>query len=106
LEEGLFQALDQLVHSWRNEGRVERTWKAALKKQGFDYRHQISQTTRGKFGNEYTFSYKGESFIFEEHVTLGVGQPETCLSIHWIRDEKAKKIVIGWCGRHLTNTLT
>lgn len=102
----LFQTLDELVQSWRKDGRVEGSWKMAFKKYGFDYKPHISQTAEGKYGSEYEFIYKGRHHLFGEHVTLGGGQPDTCMSVHWIRDKKDKRIVIGWCGRHLTNTLT
>jgi hypothetical protein len=100
----LLQALDELVTRWRSDGKLGESWKIALKKRGFDYNDNISITSRGKYGDDYTFVYEGKKRLFENHVTIGAKQPESCVSVHWMRDDKKKQIVIGWCGRHGTNT--
>lgn len=64
----------------------------------------ISQTTKGKWGDEYTFIYDGERRLFEWHVTLGAGAADTCASIHFLPDQARGKLVIAYVGRHLTNT--
>ncbi len=100
----LFAALDELTRLWQQQGRIGAGWHQALKTKGFDYKENISPTARGKFGHEYTFAYEGQSLRFEHHVTLGAKSADTCISIHWHRDEGRKLLVIGWCGRHLANT--
>lgn len=80
------------------------TWKLAFQRRGFDYKDDISQTTRTKFGTEYTFVYEGKKLLFEKHITEGAKQANKCFSIHMYRDEARRKIVIGHVGRHLTNT--
>ncbi|MCO6416098.1 hypothetical protein JYK14_07935 [Siccirubricoccus sp. KC 17139] len=64
----------------------------------------ISQTSKGKWGDDYTFIYNGTSQIFEWHVTLGAGAADTCASIHFLPDQDCGKLVIAHVGRHLTNT--
>lgn len=64
----------------------------------------ISQTTKSKWGSEYTFVYRGEPQLFEWHVTLGSGAADTCASIHFFPDQKIEKLVVGHVGRHLKNT--
>lgn len=64
----------------------------------------ISQTSKGKWGEEYTFTYDGESRLFEWHVTLGAGAADTCASIHFLPDQARGRLVIAHVGRHLTNT--
>lgn len=101
------EALAQVGMEWQqNDGQLGRGWKAALTELGFgaDYKAEISQTAKGKWGDEYRFKYRGEKRLFEEHITLGAKQADKCMSIHWYRDDKIRKLVIGWCGRHLTNT--
>lgn len=66
----------------------------------------ISQTTLGKWGDEYRFLYNGERRLFEWHVTLGAGSGDTCASIHFLPDAEAEKLIIGHVGRHLSNTNT
>lgn len=100
----LFEALDELVRRWRKDGKLGESWKVALRQKGFDYSDKISMTSRGKYGNDYTFMYEDNKWLFENHVTIGAKQADSCLSAHWIRDEKKKMLVIGSCGRHGTNT--
>lgn len=64
----------------------------------------ISQTSKGKWGQEYTFTYEGETQLFEWHVTLGAGAADTCASIHFLPDQTKGKLIVGHVGRHLTNT--
>ncbi|HZZ79967.1 MAG TPA: hypothetical protein VFE62_15720 [Gemmataceae bacterium] len=100
----LFQALDELTRKWQQSGSIGSGWHAALKPKGFDYSEFISPTAKGKFGDEYTFQFEGKSVMCEHHVTIGARSADTCISIHWYRDEPKKRLIIGWCGRHLTNT--
>ena len=64
----------------------------------------ISQTSKGKWRDDYTFTYLGERQVFAAHVTLGAGAADTCASIHFLPDAAAGKLVVGHVGRHLTNT--
>ncbi len=66
----------------------------------------ISQTSKGKWGDEYTFTYDNKRRLFEWHVTLGAGAADTCASIHFLPDQARGKLVIGHVGKHLTNTRT
>lgn len=100
----IFEGLYCVAEEWKkNDGKLGRTWKQAMAKYG-DVRSGISQTTKGKWGDEYKFMYKGQKRLFETHITIGAKQPQKCLSIHWYRDDDDTVLVIGHCGRHLTNT--
>lgn len=101
---GLFEALDELTRLWQSRGSIGTGWHDALKPKGYDYAEFISPTARGKYGEEYTFRYEGRPVLFEHHVTLGARSADTCISIHWHRDEAKKRLIIGWCGKHLSNT--
>jgi hypothetical protein len=100
----LFQALDEITHTWQQKGSIGTGWHDALKPKGFEYAEFISPTAKGKYGSEYTFRYEGEPVLFQHHVTLGARSADTCISIHWHRDEERKRLLIGWCGKHLSNT--
>jgi hypothetical protein len=100
----LFQALDDLTHLWQSKGSIGTGWHDALKPKGFDYSEFISPTAKGKYGDEYTFHYEGQPVLCEHHVTIGARSADTCISIHWHRDEARKRLVIAWCGKHLSNT--
>jgi hypothetical protein len=100
----LFHALDEVTRLWQQKGSLGTGWHDALKPKGFDYAEFISPTAKGKYGIEYTFRYEGEPILFQHHVTIGARSPDTCISIHWHRDEERKRLVIGWCGKHLSNT--
>lgn len=110
--ERVFQALEaasEVCREWREsleKGASMGSWREAFKRRGFDYKDDISQTTRTKFGDEYTFVYEGQKRLFEKHITEGAKQPHKCFSIHMYRDESKRSLVIGHVGRHLTNTRT
>lgn len=79
-----------------------------LKNRGWGRRvsAHISDTTRTRYGDDYTFDYKGQKLLFEPHITLGAGDANTCASIHFWLDQASGKIVVGHVGRHLRNTKT
>lgn len=64
----------------------------------------VSQTSKGKWREDYTFTYRDKPSLFEWHVTLGAGAADTCASIHFLPDPELGKLVIAHVGRHLTNT--
>jgi len=102
-----FQAIDDVCREWRaslGAGSSMGSWKQAFQRRGFDYKDDISQTTRTKYGDEYTFVYDGRKLLFEKHITQGAKQPQKCFSIHMYRDDEERRIVIGYVGRHLRNT--
>ncbi len=97
--------MDRVASVWRrNEGGGD--LRQMLRDEGLGKRvsNFISQTSQGKWGDEYTFTYDGTKQLFSWHVTLGSGAADTCASIHFLPDSSAGKLVIGHVGRHLTNT--
>jgi hypothetical protein len=103
----LFAALATVMRDVQARGRLGESLYDALKRTGFEYKDRISMTAEGKFGDEYTFLYKGARVLFGNHVTLGKSHnPQDCLSVHWVRDDDRKRFVVGWCGKHRTNTRT
>jgi hypothetical protein len=61
----------------------------------------VSDTVVRVHGEHYRFEYSGKKTLFDEHITLGGGYPNVCMSIHFIWDEALGKIVIGYFGEHL-----
>lgn len=103
----LLEALHLVASEWKEQaGSLGQSWNEALAVLGFDCRDQVSQTSRGKWRAVYSFTYKGEERLFERHITIGAKQADTCLSVHWYRDDDDLVLVIGHCGRHLRNTKT
>ena len=66
----------------------------------------ISDTTRGKYRAHYEFEYQEQKQLFEPHITIGAGDPNSCASIHFIFDQVREKMIIGHVGKHLPNTKT
>lgn len=102
---GALSTMNKTAEVWdRNQGGGD--LRLMLKNAGLGKRvsNFISQTTRGKWASEYTFSYEGKDILFEWHVTLGAGAADTCASIHFYPDVTKGKLVVGHVGRHLTNT--
>lgn len=79
-----------------------------LKNRGWGKRSSmhISNTTRTRYGASYEFEYDGKRQLFEPHITLGSGDPNSCASIHFQLDHARGKIVVAHVGRHLPNTNT
>lgn len=97
--------MDKVAAVWaKNRGSGD--LRQMLKDAGLGKRvsNFISQTSKGKWGEQYTFTYEGEPQLFEWHVTLGAGAADTCASIHFLPDQAKGKLVVGHVGRHLTNT--
>jgi len=95
--------LNEVVGSWRGgadlrQELVQRGWRRSSS--------HVSQTVRGKHGARYTFPYQGARRLFEHHITIGAGNPNSCASIHFLPDYRERKIVIGYVGKHLPNTKT
>lgn len=77
-----------------------------FRQRGFEYKDDISATSRGKWGDEYTAKYNGQTIDVSPHITIGAKQADTCLSVHMYWDKESKKVVIAHVGRHKTNTKT
>jgi hypothetical protein len=101
----LIRELHGIAKRWRQgRGRLGQDWHSALRLTGFEFKAKISGVTKGKFGDEYHFLYKRQRVLFEEHVTKGAKDKNTCFSLHLFRDTESLVVVIGHCGNHLSNT--
>lgn len=102
------EALADITQRWQkaesNGTGMGGSWKQLLADLGFDWTPQVSQTSKTRWPDEYSFTYEGARVLFEEHVTLGGGGPDTCLSIHVLRDEAKCRLIVAHVGRHLRNT--
>ena len=56
-----------------------------------------SDTTMTKYGNERIFRHRGETRRMEMHIKVGLQ-----LRIYFDVDMDNQKIIIGYCGRHLS----
>jgi len=102
-------ALEEVAAIWAEtvgSGKAAGSLRDHFKKRGFPYADDISKTTKGKWGKEYSTTYQGQELDIAPHITLGSGQPDTCLSIHWAWYEDEKVALVAHVGRHKTNTKT
>lgn len=102
-------AIDRVANQWLaslDAGTPSGSNRDHFKKLGFDYANGISQTSQGKWGDEYKAVYNGVERDISQHITIGAKQADTCLSVHmaWLKDER--KVLIAHVGRHKTNTRT
>ncbi|MBL0919251.1 MAG: hypothetical protein IBJ14_11140 [Hydrogenophaga sp.] len=103
------QAIDEVAGLWvdgLSGGKTPGPLKTLFRQRGFEYKDDISQTSRGKWGTEYEAKYKGQTIDISPHITIGAKQADTCLSVHMHWDKESKKVVIAHVGRHKTNTKT
>ena len=100
-------ALATVAEEWHAapNGAMGKTFLQRLRELGFEERLCSSQTV-SRYTRHYLLRYEGKMVPIGLHMTLGSRDPNTCLSIHWWRDEANRRIVIGHCGKHLPNTLT
>ena len=98
------------MHGGRSamKGEVEEILLQHLREHGWGKRSSmhILRDDLGKFGRHYEFEYQGEKQLFEPHITIGAGDPNSCASIHFIFDQQREKIIVGHVGKHLPNTRT
>ncbi|WPH17663.1 hypothetical protein [Variovorax paradoxus] len=102
-------ALDEVASIWAEtvgSGKAGGSVRQLFKARGFDYADDVSQTSKGKWGSEYTATYNGQELDISPHITLGAKQPDTCLSIHWAWHKEEKVALVAHVGRHKTNTKT
>jgi hypothetical protein len=69
------------------------------------YRPEVSDTVVRYHGDSYRFEYNGKPTLFAEHITMGGGYPNVCMSIHFIWDEARAKLIIGYFGQHLPTSM-
>jgi hypothetical protein len=105
------QDLDKIAVEWGKQRKAKGSGGDLLehlKNRGWGKRSSmhISNTTRTQCGSHYEFEYDGKRQLFEPHITLGSGDPNSCASIHFQLDQVRTKMVIGHVGRHLPNTKT
>lgn len=103
--------LDEIVDAWsrnREEKGSGGDLLQHLRDRGWGKRSSmhISDTTRGKLRSHYEFDYQDRKQLFEPHITIGAGDPNSCASIHFIFDQERLKMIVGHVGKHLPNTKT
>ncbi len=102
-------ALEEVASIWAEtveSGKSAGSIRQLFKKRGFEYADDISQTSKGKFGNEYVADYQGRQLDISPHITIGAKQADTCLSIHWAWDKDERVAIVAHVGRHKSNTKT
>lgn len=103
--------LDEIASDWAKQRKAKGNGGDLLqhlKNRGWGKRSSmhVSDTTKARHRHHYEFEYGGKSQLFEPHITLGSGDPNSCASIHFQLDQAREKIVVAHVGRHLPNTKT
>ena len=83
-----------------------KTLKQLLKDRGFKYKPKVSMTSGGKWSEQYQAQYHGTKIDIQPHITIGSGQPDTCISIHFAIDNDNNMFIIDHVGIHKKNTTT
>ena len=100
-------ALHAVTREWHDSlnGAMGASFRDRMRELGFDEKDCTDGTMR-HWSNDYYVRYEGRQVPIGQHVTLGSRNANTCLSIHWWRDESRRMTIVAHCGRHLPNTLS
>jgi hypothetical protein len=104
----VFQALEAIAEVGRSYfaakeggpplGRIE---QAFANRVPFKYTAFESATTLSHYGQQRIFHQRGRSLQMQRHLTLGGGTTNNCLQIYFEFDDDNRRVLIGYCGRHL-----
>lgn len=81
---------------WFRQHRDEAPW--------LGYAPHESKTSMSMWAVERTVDHAGETLLIEQHLRIGKGSPADLLRVHFAIHQASGQVVIGHCGRHLTNT--
>ena len=75
------------------------------KQAGLEYIPFQSEITKGRCKNgDYTCIVDGVTWELDEHFRFGAGNsPENCLRVAFAFDERQKRVIIGYVGKHQKN---
>jgi hypothetical protein len=79
-------------------GRIEQAFAVRVP---FKYTAFESDTTLSHYGQQRIFHHHGRSLQMQRHLTLGGGTTNNCLQIYFEFDDDSRRVLIGYCGRHL-----
>jgi hypothetical protein len=82
------------------DGQGDQHAKTAIGNNAYAQNEGQALSSEGK--RRRTFNYRGRDFLMEKHLKIGVKDSSTeTLRIHfeWFAEEK--RLVIGYCGKHL-----
>ena len=102
-------AVEEVTSLWATNlagGKSPGPFKTLFKQRGFDYKDDVSQTSKGKWSDEYIASFNDQAIDISPHITIGAKQADTCLSVHMYWDKPSAQVIVAHVGRHKTNTKT
>lgn len=80
---------------------IDENWKWFATPQagdGWKYSPRESEATLSKHGRDRPM-HQGKPM--QKHLTIGRNSPDRCVQIYFEVDQSERKIIIGYCGRHL-----
>ena len=103
----VYQALAALAAIGRDyfeaadRGEAMGSWRDAFRQYGLDFKPTEHQVTRSMYGQDRDFRHQGRKQRMLKHVTLGRNNTVHTLQIYFEVDREARKLDIGYCGKHL-----
>ena len=83
---------------WFRDRRDEAPW--------LTYKPHESQTSKSMWDGERTVEWEDEQLLIEQHLCVGTGSAADLLRVHFAVHQGTGVVVVGHCGKHLTNTLS
>ncbi len=89
--------LGTALYSGDGVGQPLKEWFLA---RGYSYAQKDSESTRARYGEERETLLDGVKVRMEDHVTLFPNTAD-CVTVYFVLDGKARKLVVGYVGTHL-----
>ncbi|MCC6546241.1 hypothetical protein IT570_03645 [Candidatus Sumerlaeota bacterium] len=111
----VWKGLAALAHEYRDlrlgaKENSNELWEAKLVNLGLECENAVSETSRGKYADEYEIFDpfgSGKKRAFERDLKKGNSrEARHCLRIYFYWDDEHRQVVIGWLPSHLTITTT
>ena len=91
--------LNRVAGKWKSSEVPASGFGILCSGEALSYMSDVSQTAKQKFGEDYTFTWRGREYIAGEHLARGRGG-DHC-RIYFFRDPDTREVVICHIGRHL-----
>lgn len=96
--------LNVVARDWKSGRITNSSLTISCRSLGLNYASGISDNAENKFGEDYTFTWRGRTEIAAAHIRNGKGT--RLYRVHIFFDDDAHQVVVAYVGRHLRDKST